>query len=205
MARPQRVAAGAGRPEGRRRPHRGRPAAEGHAEKADTHIAIRPGGDWAFLLGLIKVIFDNGWDHKADCAQVTGIGHVRALAAEADLDDLSAKCDVPVEDIVDVAGRFALAPTAMCMTHTGVSQNRPGTIGEWLGHLLNAVTGRVDRPGGRRFEPGYVDVVKTVAMLARPVEGSPGCGACRRWPATTRWPSWPTRSPPPGRGGSGRW
>ena len=100
------------------------------AEKADTHIAIRPGGDWAFLLGLIKVIFDNGWDHKADCAQVTGIGHVRALAAEADLDDLSAKCDVPVEDIVDVAGRFALAPTAMCMTHTGVSQNRTGTIGE---------------------------------------------------------------------------
>jgi formate dehydrogenase len=141
------------------------------AEKADTHIAIRPGGDWAFLLGLIKVIFDNGWEHKADCADVTGIVHVRALAAEADLDDLSARCGVPVEDIVDVARRFALAPTAMCMTHTGVSQNSTGTIGEWLGHLLNIVTGRVDRPGGRRFEPGYVNVVKVVGKLARPLEG----------------------------------
>ena len=30
-------------------------------------------------------------------------------------------------------------------------------IGEWLGHVLNVITGRMDRPGGRRFEPGYVD------------------------------------------------
>jgi formate dehydrogenase len=141
------------------------------AEKADTHIAIRPGGDWAFLLGLLKVILDNGWEHKADCAAVTGFEQVRALAAEADLADLSAKCDVPVDQIEDVARRFALAPTAMCLTHTGVSQNVTGTIGEWFGHLLNIATGRVDRPGGRRFEPGYVDTVKVYDLLAKPLEG----------------------------------
>jgi formate dehydrogenase len=142
------------------------------AEKANTHIAIRPGGDWALLLGLLKVIFENGWEHRGDSAEVTGIDLVKALAAEADLADLSAKCDVSVEQITDVARRFALAPTAMCLTHTGVSQNLTGTIGEWFGHLLNIVTGRLDRPGGRRFEPGYVDTVKVFGLLAKPLAGN---------------------------------
>jgi formate dehydrogenase len=142
------------------------------AEKADTHVAIRPGGDWALLLGMLKVIFENGWEHTADCAQVTGIEHVRALAEESDLSDLSRRCDVSVDQIRDIARRFALAPTAMCLTHTGVSQNVTGTLGEWFGQLLNIVTGRVDRPGGRRFERGYVDNVKLFGLLARPLEGT---------------------------------
>ncbi len=142
------------------------------AEKADTHIAIRPGGDWAFLLGMLKVIFENGWEHAEDCAAVTGIQHVRTLVADVDLADLSARCDVPVETITDVARRFALAPTAMCMSHTGVSQNTTGTLGEWFGHLLNIVTGRIDRPGGRRYEPGYVDTVKIFDLLAKPLQGN---------------------------------
>ncbi|HZQ77914.1 MAG TPA: molybdopterin-dependent oxidoreductase [Acidimicrobiia bacterium] len=140
-------------------------------DRADTHVAIRPGGDWAFLLGLLKVIFENGWEHRADCAAVTGLEHVRALAGEADLADLSAKCDVPVAVIVDVARRFAQAPTAVCLSHTGVSQHTTGTIGEWMAHLLNIVTGRLDRPGGRRFERGYVDTVRLFGLVAKPVEG----------------------------------
>ncbi|HZU74078.1 MAG TPA: molybdopterin dinucleotide binding domain-containing protein, partial [Acidimicrobiales bacterium] len=141
------------------------------AEQADTHLAIRPGGDWAFLLGLIKVILEQRWEDRAACAAVTGFDHIRALAAEADLDDLAEKCDVPVEQIVDVARRFATARTAMCLSHTGVAQNRTGTIGEWFANLLNVVTGRVDRPGGRYFEPGYVDTVKIFELLAKPLEG----------------------------------
>ena len=142
------------------------------AEKADTHVAIRPGGDWAFLLGLIKVILDHGWEHRDDCELVTGFEHIRDLVAVADLDDLSARCDVPVADIGDVAERFAQARTAMCLSHTGVSQNRTGTLGEWFANLLNVITGRLDRPGGRYFEPGYVDTLKIFDMLAKPLEGT---------------------------------
>ena len=38
------------------------------AEKADTHLAIRPGQDWALLLGMAKVIFDEGLEHREDCS-----------------------------------------------------------------------------------------------------------------------------------------
>ena len=142
------------------------------AEKANTHLAIRPGQDWALLLGMLKVIFDNGWEHGEDCARLNGIDALRELAAESDLDDLSRRCDIPADQIVDVARRFARAPTAFCDTHTGVSQNTTGTLGEWFAHLLNLVTGRIDRPGGRRFERGYVDMVALWDKLARPLEST---------------------------------
>ncbi len=48
----------------------------------------------------------------------------------------------------------------MTVTRTGVSLHVTGTVGEWLGHVLNVITGRMDRPGGRRFEPGYIDTLK---------------------------------------------
>ena len=44
-----------------------------------------------------------------------------------------------------------------------------GTVAEWLGHVLNVITGRMDRPGGRRYEPGYVDAIGLSGKIkARP-------------------------------------
>ena len=140
------------------------------AERADTHVAIRPGADWAFLLGLVKVVLEEGRDQPATGVPVSGVDGVRALAAEADLADLAARCDVPVDTIRDVARRFADAPSAMCLTRTGVSQTQSGTLGEWLGHVLNGITDRIDRPGGRRFERGYVDVARLFPLFAPPIE-----------------------------------
>ena len=136
------------------------------AEKADTHLAIRPGQDWALLLGMVKVILDEGLEHREDCTELAlGVSELRSLVAAADLDDLAARCDLPRVDIESLARDFAAAPGAMVITRTGVSLHLAGTIGEWLGHVLNVVTGRMDRPGGRRFERGYVDALKLAALV----------------------------------------
>jgi formate dehydrogenase len=134
------------------------------AARADTHLRVTPGQDWALLLALLKVVFEKSWEHREDCDRLDGIDEVRRLAREADLADLSARCGIDAEVIRDVAYRFANAPTAMCVTQTGVAQNATGTIGEWLCQLLNLVTGRVDRPGGRRYERGYVNNAALVAL-----------------------------------------
>ena len=34
------------------------------AEKADLHLAVRPGQDWALLLAMVKVILDEGLEHS---------------------------------------------------------------------------------------------------------------------------------------------
>ncbi len=126
-----RVAAGAGSPRRRRRPDRGRsPPDRDRRPRPTLHVAVRPGQDWAFLLGVLKVVFDEGWDRPATAVPVAGVERrPRALAAEADLADLSARCDVPVDVIADVARRFATARTAFCATATGVGQTRNGTVG----------------------------------------------------------------------------
>ena len=138
------------------------------AAKATLHVAIRPGQDWAFLLGVLKVVFDEGWDRPATAVPVTGVDGLRALAAAADLGDLSARCDVPVDVIADVARRFGTARTGFVCTATGVGQTRNGTVAEWLGMVLNAVTDRLDRPGGRRYERGLVDMARLFALMAPP-------------------------------------
>ena len=90
---------------------------------------------------------------------------MRALVADADLDDLASRCDVPREQIEHVARDFAGAAGAMVVTRTGVSLHLAGTVAEWLGHVLNVITGRMDRPGGRRYEPGYVDAIRMAGMV----------------------------------------
>jgi formate dehydrogenase len=136
------------------------------AEKADVHLAVRPGQDWALLLAMVKVVLEEGLEHKQDCTDLaTGVGELRMLVADADLDDLALRCDVPRAEIELTARDFAAARGAMVVTRTGVSMHLAGTVAEWLGHVLNVITGRMDRPGGRRYEPGYVDAVGLSAMI----------------------------------------
>ena len=138
------------------------------ADKADLHLAVRPGQDWALLLAMVKVIFDAGLEHTGDCADLTtGLSELRSLADRADLDDLAARCDIDPGQITSLAIEFARAPGAMVITRTGVSLQEAGTVAEWLGHAVNVITGRMDRPGGRRFERGYVDTLR-MAGLAEP-------------------------------------
>lgn len=136
------------------------------AEKADVHLAVRPGQDWALLLAMVKVILDEGLEHVGDCRDLaTGVDDLRTLVAEADLDDLATRCGVDRAVIERTARDFAAARGAMVVTRTGVSLHAAGTVGEWLGQVLNVITGRMDRPGGRRFEPGYFDALRLAGMV----------------------------------------
>ncbi|WP_286275359.1 molybdopterin-containing oxidoreductase family protein [Mycobacterium antarcticum] len=135
------------------------------ADKADVHLEVRPGQDWALLLAMVKVILDEGLEHAEDCAELaTGVPDLRALVAQADLDELATRCGIDRDRIAGVARDFASARGAMVVTRTGISLHAAGTVGEWLGHVLNVITGRMDRPGGRRFEPGYFDALRLAGL-----------------------------------------
>lgn len=136
------------------------------AAKADVHLAVRPAQDWALLLAMVKVILDEGLEHVEDCVELAyGVDSLRGLVADADLDDLARRCDLDRDRIEAVARDFATAHSAMVVTRTGVSMHLTGTVAEWLGHVLNVITGRMDRPGGRRYEPGYVDAIRLSGMV----------------------------------------
>ncbi|HKY91949.1 MAG TPA: molybdopterin-dependent oxidoreductase, partial [Nevskiaceae bacterium] len=138
------------------------------AEAANTHVAIMPGQDWAFLLGVLHTIFAEKLERTGTVAPLHGLEDIRALALSASLEDLADRCGVPAETIRDVARRFAKAERAMAITHTGVSHTPTGTLAEWLCAVVNAVTDRLDRPGGKRVERGYMDLISIWSKFAPP-------------------------------------
>ncbi|MCB1749513.1 MAG: molybdopterin-dependent oxidoreductase [Gammaproteobacteria bacterium] len=138
------------------------------ARKADVHLAPRPDQDWALLLAVIRVIFDHDWLDAGDCAQARGIGELRDIAGSVSLEALAARCDLPLDAIRDVAERFATARTAVCLARTGPAQGINGTLTEWLSHVLNLITGRTDRAGGRVYNPGIVDPLRAGDAVFRP-------------------------------------
>lgn len=130
------------------------------AEHANTHVRVMPGQDWAFLLGVLRVIFEEKLDRPSTSVPVSGVEEIRALTLSTALDDLADRCGVSAETIRDVARRFAKVERAMAITHTGVAQTPTGTLTEWICAVINAVTNRLDQPGGKRFERSYVNLVE---------------------------------------------
>ncbi|WP_162527139.1 molybdopterin-containing oxidoreductase family protein [Sphingomonas solaris] len=124
------------------------------AAGATRHIAPVPETDWAFLLGVVKVMLDEGLERLPPDIGVTGLAGLRGLCATVTLDRLAASCDVPVEDITTVARGFAAAPRAFAFAGTGPALGRHGVLTHWLTLALNVLTDRLDRPGGR-FAPNW--------------------------------------------------
>jgi formate dehydrogenase len=130
------------------------------ADDADLHLAIEPGSDWAFLLGVLAVVFREGLEDRSAVAGLPEdqIARLRALVDLADMDALSAHTGIPQTAVEEVARDYAKAEGAACITMTGVSQNDTGTLGQWLSTVLDLVTGHFDQPGGRCWDAGFVNM-----------------------------------------------
>ncbi len=134
------------------------------AEVADEHHFIRPGTDAAFLLGLLKTLFDEG---LARPGRLEGFADGIDAAAQAirafDLQALAAHCGLAPDSIRRIAREFAAAPRAAAYGRMGVSVQRWGTLSQWLIQLLNIVSGNLDREGGVLFPQPAVDLIESPA------------------------------------------
>jgi anaerobic selenocysteine-containing dehydrogenase len=131
------------------------------AREADEHVAILPGGDTALLLGMLRVLLDEGRVDRAAIAR-TARGfeaverRVRALEPAA----LARACGVPFETLARIAREFAAAPTSAAYSRIGVCNSRFGTLGTWATDLLNLAAGRLGAPGGAMFTTPAVDLAR---------------------------------------------
>jgi anaerobic selenocysteine-containing dehydrogenase len=130
------------------------------AEEASEHVAIRPGTDAHFLMGMVAVLFDEGLvDLGAAGEFVHGVEEVRAAALAFPPEVVAPVCGIPAEDIRRLARELAAAPTAAVYGRIGTCTQEFGTLASWLVDVLNTLTGNLDQPGG--------------AMFANPAAGGP--------------------------------
>lgn len=122
------------------------------AERADLHIAPRPGTDAALLFAVVHVLFEEGLTGLGHLeGHVTGVDEVRALARDFTPEAVAPYCDVPAELIRTLARDLAAAPSAAVYGRLGSTAVRFGTLASWLIDVLNILTGNLDRPGGAMF------------------------------------------------------
>jgi anaerobic selenocysteine-containing dehydrogenase len=130
------------------------------ADVADTHHFIRPGTDAMFLLGLLKVIDNEGLAKPGQLAEFSdGIDTAMAAIRGFDLAMLASHCGIDVDIIRSIARDFAASPAAAAYGRMGVSTQAWGSLCQWLIQLLNIVTGNLDREGGMMFTTPAVDLI----------------------------------------------
>jgi len=128
---------------------------------SDHHLAIRPGTDLHFLVGLIAHILRNGLADEAWIdSHVDGIDEWRRICGAVDLDEIAEICDLPRPAIEAEAERFATAESAFATTRVGVQTGPNTTLTELAVTTLNAITGNIGRAGGMVFHGGATEPAK---------------------------------------------
>ena len=132
------------------------------AAKSDKWIAARPGSEGALALGIGHVIIKEGLldqDFIAGYAAAAGFNEYKKLVLEKfSPSAVSQMTDVSVEAITGLAKDFARArkPLAVCGKGAG---NAPGSLQDFMAvHMLNALVGNLNQPGGLLAvpEPDYI-------------------------------------------------
>ena len=133
--------------------------------KQFEHLTVQPGGDPWLLVGLLKVIVDEGLADQAFLGRYTrSFDRLTLELGSFTLEECSSRSRVPRAQIEALARDFAAAPSAVVYGRTGTCTQRFGTLNNLLQDLLMIVTGNIERPGGGVFGWAAVD---TAAIAKR--------------------------------------
>jgi anaerobic selenocysteine-containing dehydrogenase len=122
------------------------------AKAADEHVAIKPGGDAAFLFALAHVIFEEGLADLGDLSDhVGGVDELASAVSGFSPEAVGPACAIDADDIRRIARDFAGAERAVVYGRIGTHTAEFGTLASWMVDALNAITGNLDSPGGAMF------------------------------------------------------
>jgi len=118
------------------------------AERADIHLAIRPGTDALLTRAMIAIILQEGWQNQEyiDC-YVSGFDKVKPWFMKFDAREACRVCELDYDLVREVASLFATRKSSMHQD-LGVLMNRHSTVTTYLEIILLAVCGRLFVPGG---------------------------------------------------------
>jgi anaerobic selenocysteine-containing dehydrogenase len=142
------------------------------AERADEHVAIRPGGDAFLLFALLNVLAAEGLVDPGPAAPfLTGLEEVLTLAAPFTPDAVEPATGIAAATVNRLARDLAAAPTACVYGRIGTTTAEFGTLTSWLVDVVNAATGNLDRPGGAMFAKAAAGAANTrgAPRVGRPV------------------------------------
>lgn len=144
------------------------------AERADQHVAIRPGTDAHLLAAVANTIVAEGLASPGRLeAHSSGLDDLRAALSPYTAETAAPVCGVTADVIRRLATDLAAAPTAAVYGRIGTCTQEFGTLASWLVDVVNLLTGNLDRIGGAMFSTGASGQPST--------KGAPGSGRGMRF------------------------
>jgi anaerobic selenocysteine-containing dehydrogenase len=135
------------------------------ARAATEHVAIRPGGDAAFLFAMAQVLLDEGRVDRAWLDRHTrGFDALAARLQGFTPERVADHSGVAAATIRRLAREFAEAPTSAAYARLGVCNSPHATLASFAVDVLNMVAGRLGAVGGSMFATGGVDLPKLAAL-----------------------------------------
>jgi anaerobic selenocysteine-containing dehydrogenase len=125
------------------------------AQRADIHLAIRPGTDALLFRSMISIILKEGWQ-KRDyiAANVSGFESIQSWFLDFDPRPAISFCELDYEQVREVCKLLATRKWS-CHCDLGILMGRHSTVSSYLELILLAICGRIGVPGGN-FIPGHV-------------------------------------------------
>ncbi len=118
------------------------------ADLADLHLAIKPDGDVALFLGLLRYLAHNrGIKRSYVSAHTTGFKEALRAAEMLDLYDIVRRTGVPAATLERFYALFAATARTVTVFSQGVNQSSSGT--DKVNAVINChlATGRIGKPG----------------------------------------------------------
>ena len=125
------------------------------AQRANIHLAIRPGTDALLTRAMIAIILQEGW-HNTDyiAANVSGFDAIASWFTNFDARAAIKVCDLDYDEVREVSRLFATRKSSL-HADLGILMSRHSTVTSYLEVILLAICGRIGVPGGNVL-PGHL-------------------------------------------------
>ena len=118
------------------------------AEKADYHLAIKPGTDAWCLAALVAIIVQENLVRRDWVAEHTsGFEEIEPMFAGIDVAAYAAHCGIDEDLLRRTARRIAAADSVSVMEDLGMQMSRNSTLGSYVQRLIWLLTGNFGRRG----------------------------------------------------------
>lgn len=132
---------------------------------ADEHLAIDPGSDAAWLLGLVHTLFDEDLTQPGALEPLLDqVRAVREAVAPFSPEATAAVTGIDATTTRRIARELAAAPGAVAYGRMGVSTQAHGVVCQWAIQVINLLTGNVDREGGALLTSPALNLIQMKLM-----------------------------------------
>ncbi len=137
------------------------------AEKCHQHIALKPGTDGAFALGMMHVLIaEDLLDHDYIASHTLGFDALKARAMSYPPERVAQICDIDASELIDLACRYGTTRKASIRLNYGMQRVRGGGNAVRAIASLPALTGAWrDRAGGLLLSSSESAPVNQEALL----------------------------------------